>query len=209
MRENQMENTGLILLAAGASARLGRPKQLLIYHGQTLLQHSLQAAMESGASPVVVVLGAHADLIKREIKNREIHIVENLNWQDGMASSIQRGIEAIENINADIEGIILMVCDQPFVTSSVLGELIAARKKTGKSIIACRYEGTFGPPAFFHKSLFKEMLLLKGDKGARSILGEHLDAVELIPFPGGGYDIDTESDLERIQPRKTDDNRQI
>lgn len=192
-------NIGVILLAAGNSTRLGRPKQMLLYGGLTLLQHSIQVAMESDAYPTIVVLGANGDALKKEIDGMEVHAVENREWQEGMASSIRCGIDAFTQFNRNAEGMILMVCDQPFVTASLLNELITAHRKTGKPIVACGYDNTFGPPVFFHQSLFEELLQLKGDVGARGIVRQHSDDVEVIPFPEGAYDIDTEADYERIK----------
>lgn len=197
--ERKAKNVGLILLAGGASARLGRPKQLLPYHGQTLLQYSLQAALASRAQPVVVVLGANAGILRNEIHENHIHVVVNAEWQAGMASSIRSGVKVFTDISPAVEGVILMVCDQPYVTSTLLNELITAHQKTGKQIVACGYDNTFGPPVFFHHALFEELLQLKGDMGARSIVRHHTDDVEVIPFPKGTYDIDTEADYERIK----------
>src|SRR5688500_16668103 len=104
-------NIGVVLLAAGESSRLGTPKQLLLYDGQTLLQHSLQVANASNAHPVVVVLGASADTIQREIDGSIEHKFVNAEWQEGMASSIRVGINALVKISPSAEGAILMVCD--------------------------------------------------------------------------------------------------
>ncbi len=197
-RGKRDQNIGVILLAAGASSRLGTPKQLLAYAGQTLLQYSLQVAKDSVAGPIVVVLGAQADTIKSEVNNTDVHIVVNEDWSEGMASSIRYGVKALLESNPGIEGAILMVCDQPYVTASVLKELIAAHQKTGKPIITCGYAHTYGPPTLFHKSMFSELLQLQGDVGARSILGKHTDQVEIISFPEGTVDIDTPADYQKL-----------
>lgn len=195
------KNVGLVLLAAGASVRLGRPKQLLTYNGQTLLNHSIHNALDSGAQPVVVVLGAHAQQLQEKIKKDAVHLMVNANWQEGMASSIRCGVNYLLETAPSVEGLILMVCDQPYVTTSLLNELMEAHEKSGKQIIACSYENSFGPPAFFHQSLFDELLQLKGDIGARSVVRQHTDMVDVIPFPGGDVDVDTEADYERIKSK--------
>lgn len=197
--QSNAKNVGLILLAAGASSRLGRPKQLLIYHGQTLLQYSLQTALASRAHPVMVVLGANAGTLHRGIKDGNVQVVVNAHWQEGMATSIGCGIKNITEMAPAIEGIILMTCDQPYVTVTLLDELIAVHRKTGKQIVACGYDNTFGPPVFFHQTLFDELLRLKGDIGARSIIRQHPDRVAIIPFPEGAFDVDTAADYERIK----------
>lgn len=202
---SKSENVGLILLAGGASARLGRPKQLLAYHGHTLLQHSLKEATVSQAQPIVVVLGANAETLQQEIQGLNARVVINTGWQEGMASSIRFGLKAITEIAPASEGVILMVCDQPFVTSDLINELIIAHRKTGKKIVACGYEDSFGPPVFFHQTLFEELLQLNGDIGARSILGQHTEMVEIIPFPQGAFDIDTEADYEQLKAAGTNE----
>ena len=200
-------NIGVILLAAGNSSRLGRPKQLLSFEGETLLQHSLQVASASQAHPIILVLGAQADIIKGDVDKLNLHIIiiQNKGWVEGMASSIRSGIKALTRINPDAEGSILMVCDQPYVTCSLLDKLISVHQRTGKPIIASSYENTFGPPVFFHHSLFDELMRLKGDVGAKSIAQQHADAVEVIPFPEGTYDVDTEADYERIKSIASND----
>ena len=192
-------NVAIILLAGGGSARLGRPKQLLAYQGQTLLRYSLQVALDSYAQPIIAVLGADADKMQEEINNARVQVAVNREWQEGMASSIRCGIKAINEISAKAEGVIIMVCDQPFVTAQLLNQLITAHQETGKPIVASGYDNTFGPPVFFHHSLFNELLQLKGDIGARGIIKQHLNEVEVVPFPAGTYDIDTEADYEKVK----------
>jgi molybdenum cofactor cytidylyltransferase len=190
------KNIGIILLAAGGSARLGHPKQLLKFGDRTLLQYSIEAALASRAQTVVVVLGANADQLQREINNEKVQVVVNKKWEEGMASSISCGVSAFDDL---VEGIILMVCDQPYVTADLLNELIDTHQKSGKQIVACSYGNTFGPPVFFHRSLFGELLQLKGDVGARNIVKQHSDLVETIPFPKGTVDIDTEADYQELK----------
>ncbi len=185
-----------MLLAAGASARLGTPKQLLRYNGQTLLQHLVQTAASSKASPLITVLGANANIILPELHENKHPVIVNTEWRSGMASAIVCGIEELLKLSPAADGVILMVCDQPYVTASLLDELIAAQHSTGKPIITSHYENIPGPPALFHKSIFPELLELKGDTGARKIVQQHGDEIATIPFPKGNIDIDTQADYE-------------
>lgn len=194
--EKKSSNTGVIVLAAGSSSRLGRPKQWLSYNGKSLLQHTIETALAAPAHPVVVVLGASGNVL--ETKDTDVHVVVNAQWEEGMASSIRCGLEAFTKLSPAAEGIILMVCDQPFVTAALLNDLVTAHQKTGKAIVACGYENTFGPPVFFHHTVFAELLRLTGDTGARGIVRRHIDAAEIIPFPKGSFDIDTEADYNRL-----------
>ncbi len=191
-----MQTCGLILLAAGQSKRMGRPKQLLQVGGKSLLQHSIQVALQANVDPVILVTGAQAGLIEGEIHDAKINIVENVEWEEGLASSIRCGINALLEIAPDVEQAICMVCDQPFVSASLLNELIDASVNTGSEIVACAYGNTVGTPVLFSKNYFPELLQLQGDGGAKKILKKYGDAVGTISFPEGNVDIDTPQDYE-------------
>lgn len=195
----QAKKTGIIILAAGASSRLGQPKQLLPYVDNTLLHHSIQVAIDSMADTVIVVLGAHAEQIEKEIDSHLTSIVVNHNWQEGMASSIKCGINALIETIPQTESAILMLCDQPHVTTTLLNNLITTHHKTGKAIVASSYNNTAGAPALFHKSIFPELLQLNGDVGARAIIKQRSNDVEVIEFPKGNIDIDTWTDFDNFQ----------
>jgi molybdenum cofactor cytidylyltransferase len=186
-----LNKCGIILLAAGASRRLGRPKQLLVYKGQSLISNVLEL-MEAAAMPGVVVLGANIEVIKKELSGTTIPIVENKQWNEGMGSSIVCGLEALMKIITDLDGVIFLVCDQPFLTVSFLQELLIMQHKTGKPIIASSYGNTVGIPALFHETYFPELLSLKGDAGAKKIMQAHTTDMVTIDFSLGHIDIDTE-----------------
>jgi len=192
-------NIGVIILAAGVSSRLGSPKQLLPYAGKTLLQHTLQVALDSIADTVVVVFGAHEEQISSLIDPHPAQIVINTDWQEGMASSIRCGINTLTATYPTTEGAILMLCDQPYVTPALLNDLITAHTTTSKAIAASRYGDVLGVPALFHKSAFPELLQLKGDVGARVIINQHHNDVAIVPFPKGNVDIDTPEDYEQLK----------
>ena len=195
--QNNNGKIGIIMLAAGESKRLGKPKQLLRFGGSTFLQHGLKTAHASIASPIVTVLGANADVLKDKIAGNT-HVVINTNWNEGMASSIRVGVKALVEIDSSVDGAILMVCDQPYVDFNVLNNLIAAHEISGKPIVASSYNNTFGPPVLFQKVMFPELLQLYGDTGAKSVVKQHADEVEIITFPKGEVDIDTEADYEEL-----------
>jgi molybdenum cofactor cytidylyltransferase len=192
------KNIAVIILAAGASSRLDTPKQLLMYRGKTLLQQMLQVAADSMAQSIFVVLGANADNIKNNMDFGKAHLAVNANWQEGMASSIRCGINELVRMDPLADGAVLMVCDQPYVTSSILNDLIKAHQNTGKHIVASSYNGTFGVPALFHKNIFPELLQLKGDAGARSIIQQRAKEVEAVLFSKGNVDIDTAADYQEL-----------
>lgn len=188
----------IILVAAGASNRLGKPKQLLPFNGHNLLQHNINVACNSLANEIVIVLGANAEIIKKEVNQKRARLTLNTAWQEGIASSIRCGLTTLLEIQPSPQALILMLCDQPYTSTTLINSLFTTHHETGTPIIACSYANTFGPPALFHKSLFPELLQLKGDTGARQIIHHHQKNTTLLPFPQGNIDIDTPSDYQNL-----------
>jgi molybdenum cofactor cytidylyltransferase len=188
--------TGIIILAAGASTRMGSPKQLLPYQDNTLLQYSIDVALSTGFSPVIVVIGAMAQDILPIINNDRITIVENQEWQEGLGSSVRIGISTLMDQSPLVESAILMLCDQPFVTNSLLHQLVETKIATHKKIVASTYKNTAGVPVLFDKSFFPELLQLQGQDGAKKLLIQHSAEVATVPFPEGAIDIDTPEDYD-------------
>ena len=191
-------NIGIVILAAGSSSRFGEPKQLLQYDDKNLLQHTIDAAVNSNAKTVIVVLGAKADLISKEIDKAKVHIVGNTEWQEGMASSVRTGLSTLQKGSPSTDAVIFMVCDQPFVSSSLINNLIDTHIDICKPIVTCNYGEVVGPPALFHKNFFDELMELKGDVGARKIIQQHKDKVTTLLFTEGKIDIDTKEDYEEL-----------
>ena len=190
---------GLIVLAAGASTRMGTPKQLLTYRGSSFVRHMIEVAISSICQPIVVVLGANAEKIKPEVSHLPVHIVENQQWEVGMSSSIRVGLQALLAMNQDLEAVAIALCDQPFISSQTLDRMIEAYRVTGQPIIASEYSGTLGVPALFSRSLFSELMTLKSSEGAKQLIKKHIQKVFRVPFPEGEIDIDTPNDYERLQ----------
>jgi len=163
------------------------------------LQHVLLEAISSYASPVIVVLGANSDLVSKEIDKAKVYIVENTEWEEGMASSIRTGLNTLLKTFPSVEAVIFMVCDQPYVSASLLNDLINTQVETCKPIVSCNYGEAIGPPALFHRSLFKELMQLKGDTGARKVIQEHGDEVATVLFAKGNIDIDTNEDYKALK----------
>lgn len=194
-----MNSCGIIILAGGASTRLGQPKQLLLYHGKTLLDHSVEEALNAKADAVVIVLGKNADLFKDAIDKENVHVIVNKDWAEGMASSVRLGLDTLLYSKPYIDAVIFMVCDQPHISSLVLNKLITTQQKTTKQIVTCDYGGSIGPPALFHKKYFRELMQLKGDIGARNIIQQNMNDVATILFPEGKIDIDTKEDYDALK----------
>ena len=177
-----------VVLAAGASTRLGEPKQLVRIAGERMLERAVRVAREAGCDPVVV-LGAGAGRIAAICELGGARVVVNDGWAEGMASSLRLGIAAVA---ADVARAVVMTCDQPAVTPEHLRRLIDLCLDTP---VASSYAGRRGVPACFPASAFAELLQLGGDAGARRLL-QAAEAVELL---GGELDIDTTEALELAQ----------
>ncbi|XWK89613.1 MAG: nucleotidyltransferase family protein [Phormidium sp.] len=191
-----MARIGILILAAGASTRLGQPKQLLFYQGKPLIRQMAEVAIASNCQQVGVVLGAHAEAIVPHLSNLDIHIFYNKNWSRGMASSIQCGLREMLRVSVELDAIVLMVCDQPFVSPDLIHKLIAGYRDLNYPIVASEYAGILGVPALFHKTFFPELLTLQGDVGAKSIIRQHHSHSLSIPFNQGIIDLDTPQDLQ-------------
>jgi molybdenum cofactor cytidylyltransferase len=223
-----MPNIGAVILAAGESSRLGRPKQLIQFRGKSLVRRTADAASEAGCEPILVVTGsdttaetsmrtphlnplpfergeekttsrALVDLIARELKQTSATLVENENWRRGIGTSIRRGVQSLIDNASNLEAIVVLVCDQPFVDARTIKGLIALREKTNKPLVASAYSGTFGVPALFDCSCFPELLKLSDESGAKSIIVRNRERVAEFPFPQGEIDIDTVADYERYK----------
>lgn len=189
--EQYNPNIGIVILAAGASTRMGTPKQLLRYQERSLLRHTVEVAIASVCQPIVVVLGAYAQLIQPEISQLPVQIVENLQWNKGMSSSIEVGIQALKTSHPEVEAVILTLCDQPFISTEIIDRLALTYHSTNQPIIACEYAETLGVPALFSDRLFSELMTLNGSEGAKQIIKKHSQEVFSISFPEGATDIDT------------------
>lgn len=184
----------IIIIAAGASNRLGQPKQLLKLNGETLLNRSIQEAAKV-SEHIIVVLGSHFSEISKTIENRNVTIIHNENCAEGMASSIREGVL----LCIDAPKLIISICDQPYLTADIFEKLIAFSNLTAKPIIASDYGGAIGVPILFNKEIFQHLLELKGDKGAKTLLPKYKGKIGEVPFDNGQIDIDTQDEWEKVQ----------
>jgi molybdenum cofactor cytidylyltransferase len=185
---------GAVVLAAGGSGRLGQPKQLLQFGGQSLVRRAVAAALGADCAPVAVVLGAEAERLKRELVDLEIVFVPNEDWPRGIGSSIRRGVAALRDCNA----IAILACDQPHVDQNVLKNLIRTQPETQKPIVACAYSATLGIPALFVRDYFDRLLSLADEEGAKALIKAQPHDVASVDFPRGAIDIDTPADYRNL-----------
>ena len=192
-----------IILAAGSSSRLGEPKQLLTNNGKTLVRQITETALSLNAGPVVVVLGANKARIQAELTDLPIQLVHNPNWLEGMASSLQAGLNTPSDTATD--AFLVLLTDQPFVTPTLLQELIDTRQETNRGIVACQYGETdfLGVPALFDIRYRAEFMRLSGDVGARKLIKQHADDCIAVRFPLATIDLDTQQDVENWQSTRS------
>ena len=184
-----------VVLAAGSSSRLGRPKQLVPFRGELLVNRAVRLARDAGADPVFVVLGAHFDEVFARL-DKELaapRVLINRAWKQGLSTSIALGVAAAERAGAD--DLMLMTCDQPAITSMHLRNLIATSRR--EHVVASTYAGRRGTPALFPEFAFHTLGELSGDEGARELLIS--DEVLTVTLPGGEFDVDTPTDLAELE----------
>lgn len=194
--------TGIVLLAAGASVRMGEAKQMLEFRAKTLLRRSVETALKV-SDKIVVTLGARSDILRTEIEDLPVQIAENKDWETGMGSSIKLGLERLIEANDNLQNVIILVCDQPFVNADLLQKLVAEFERTDAPVVACEYEKTLGVPALFSIELFPELLALAPENGAKTLIKKYSAETVATPFPEGAFDIDTPEDYEKLLNAET------
>lgn len=190
-------NGSVIILAAGSSSRLGQSKQLVEIDGVPLLLKTTLTALDANYSHVVVVLGASADLHKKTIAHLPVEFLTHTEWEMGMGSSLKKGLQYVINTRPETQAIVVMVCDQPLLTSNHLKALHDTYKKTSTQIVASRYGNTMGVPALFDRAVFPALLKIEDTQGARVII-EQYASVSAIDWAAGLIDIDTPEDLKLL-----------
>lgn len=195
-------DTGLfvtaVILAAGSSARMGRPKLALPVQGEPMIRRVARAAAGSGCREVIVVLGAHADTYRPLLDGLGVRVVDNPDHAEGMGSSIRTGVAALSPAST---GIVILLADQPFVDTQAIDRLIATAAAGLYTVVASTYQGTMGPPAYFDQTLFDELRGLTGDRGARAVIERHPERrVVQVLDAAVASDIDAPDDLATTPP---------
>jgi molybdenum cofactor cytidylyltransferase len=184
--------TPAVILAAGASTRLGRPKQLLEFQGETLLHRTARIALRS-CEPVLVVLGFDAERMQGAVRDLPVRCIRNLDWEEGMGSSLRVAATALP---PEARAALFLVCDQPALEETLLERFLELHRAHPIRRIASIYAGTRGIPALLPCQDFDALLALRGDRGARGLL--QAEAVLEVAFPGGELDLDEPEDLIRF-----------
>jgi molybdenum cofactor cytidylyltransferase len=184
-----------VILAAGASTRLGQAKQLIEVGGETLLRRTARLALEAGCVPVVAVLGFEAERMRAKLDGLSVVVAVNPDWQAGMGTSLRCGVSALPSTLTDV---LLLVCDQPRLTAEHLRALLAQHVAGGLVITASQYAGRDGVPAVFAAAVVPELLQCEGDRGAREVIRRNSARVQAVEWPDGAVDVDRPEDLEGL-----------
>ena len=192
-----MSSPGIIILAAGASRRMGRPKQLLPWQGRSLLRQACETALETSLRPVVVVLGCEAEACGRELTGLYVQPVINPDWSRGMGTSVACGIGALERQDPQAPGALLMLVDQPDLTPAFVASILSRWMQGNSAIVATQYGEGGGVPALFSRAYFTELKALDSDRGARQIIARERSVVAFMPPPHELLDLDTPQLFER------------
>ncbi|MBR9855725.1 MAG: nucleotidyltransferase family protein [Algicola sp.] len=193
------ENIAVVVLAAGGSTRLGRPKQLVEFKGKTLLELTLNEADELGFRTKILVLGSKNEEILDKIDSDGFKVAINTDWEQGMASSIKLGLEAAIAEENGLNHVLFLVSDQPFLERTNLIKLVHTQLTERPNATYSQYGRNIGVPAIFAREAFPLLLNLKGDEGAKKLI--HLEDFKYCTevFKKGGFDVDTEADVQQLK----------
>lgn len=192
--EDTWQKTGIIILAAGASTRMGQPKQLLQVGGESLLQRVVRVALASPFRPIAVVVGANRESIEPELEALSVHQVFNPHWPSGMGSSIVVGLRYLLQEEPSLDAVIVLVGDQPLLSIQVLLDLQRLGQEQDLPMVVSRYADTLGVPALFKRALFADLKALQGTQGAKALIQQYLGQAAILDFPEGALDLDTPED---------------
>ena len=191
-------NIAIVILAAGASKRMGTPKQLLSWDNTTLIEHVIQTAVSVSAKEVVVVLGANHNVLSDKIKHYPITLLYNDDWKLGLGSSIATAVNYFKKLMPNIDGLLFMLADQPFIVSDYLKAMIQSFFVDDKQILATSYDdGKYGVPVLFDNFYFNELSKLNDDHGAKLLLKKYKSHVTALTPPKLNVDLDTLEDYRK------------
>jgi molybdenum cofactor cytidylyltransferase len=189
-----------VILAAGSSSRLGRPKQLLPLGDRPVLAHTVANAVASSLDGLIVVLGHEAATIQTQVDFGPARVVRNDTYREGQSTSLRAGLAALP---PDTAAALFILGDQPLIGPAILDALIAAYRRTGAPIVMPTYDGQRGNPVLIARALLPELATITGDQGARGVIRAHAAEVHDVPIPGPPPtdDLDTQEDYDRLLAR--------
>ncbi len=191
----------ILILAAGASKRMGSIKQLLPWADTSLLGHAVNVAKSSKAKETIVVLGANANAIATQFIAGEVQIIKNVNWASGMGSSIATGIEYIMGSGKKYDAVLITLADQPLIDTPFLDLMIETAAKVNESIVATAYGKMPGVPALFGRQYFETLMALESERGAKEVLDRFKSDIFMLDPGNKTLDIDTKEDYEAFKKK--------
>jgi molybdenum cofactor cytidylyltransferase len=196
-----------LILAAGAATRMGRPKQLLDWDGRPLVRVAAETALAARLSPVLAVVGSAQAEVVAALAGLPLQIVPNPDYAAGQSTSLRAGISALPS---DAEAVVVLLGDQPFVTAAIVERLVAEWRASASPIVAPVYAGQRGNPVLFARPVFRELLAIRGDQGARAVLAANPARIHPVHFDDARplADIDTPDDYERLRSQESEARRQ-
>jgi len=186
----------IIILAAGASQRLGQPKQLVKYKGKSLTQRAIQNAGSVAPHEILVITGAGAEAVQTEVQKTSAQCVHNPNWSNGMATSIAKGAQSVDESS---QGLMILLCDQWRILPEDLKRLVKTWHNDPSMIVCSATKGHCGPPVIFPATYLEELAAMTGDHGARGIIKMHSDSVSQVMLENAAFDLDTNSQLNELE----------
>lgn len=191
-----------LVLAGGGSARLGRPKQVEPWGHTTLLGHVLTQVREGPFDAFFLVVGASVELVVESLELGDWIVVENLEWEEGIASSLRVGLDAVLRLSR-ADSVAIFLGDEPETERSVVIELLAAKAKSKKPVVVPKFRYEWGHPVIVDRQLWPRLMSLEGDKGPKALLQAHPGWVEEVWFEGRiPRDVDTPEDVLDLRPRQ-------
>lgn len=189
----------IVVLAAGASKRMGSPKQLLKWGDGTLIGNAIETVSKLASNELIVVLGAHYELIKNVIQTSPVTILNNENWEKGLGSTIAFAVEYLQNSKSNVDGVLITLCDQPLITADFLNLFISKFQSGKNQILATSYgNDKQGVPVLFDKVYFNDLEKLNSDEGAKEILKKYSSHVEALTPQMDNKDLDTSEEYTAL-----------
>lgn len=190
-----------IVLAAGGSSRLGRPKQLEPWGETNLLGHVVHKTRGYPVDEVWVVIGHEAEAVVEKTPLEDVYVIENPEWGEGIASSIRVGLDALTRLSR-CETALIVIGDQPDVSSDVVTELIRSHQSSDRPVTVPKYRYSWGNPVVVDRSLWARLMSLEGDAGAQRLWQAHPEWINEVWFSQSPpRDVDTEADIAELRPR--------
>jgi molybdenum cofactor cytidylyltransferase len=191
-------NIAIVILAAGASKRMGSPKQLLSWENNTLLNYTIKQCLNSKASHVFVVLGSNHDLILKSLpkSSNNLIILNNTLWEEGMNTSIRLGIQKV--LDEKFEAALITLTDLPYIRTEHYNKLIETYQQSKQQIVVTKYKDTKGAPTIFNKQYYKELLELENDIGAKTVVNKHKNSLVTYNVNIPYLDVDTPENYQKL-----------